>query len=446
MADLANVTLPSGVNYNFKDSSAARLNRGIEYIQGTWTSVTSNWTGVSADDVLYDEKKIVLFVPKGSTAPVTLNLTLSDGTNTGAKNVYLEGSTRLVSEYSDYDHVMLIYHDSLSLGSTTYSGWWVVPTKFRPATDDEYGSIKLNSQESITLTASGQLNVGGRLGQSSNSTGVYSPKSISPSSVGNGSFLLTEASGTTLGDKSLAVSTGTGITLASAATAGSTTYTVSNTYANRIICAGLVGGRLAVNESSSNFTVGVTSVTINGSSYTPSSASSSGLITIKTDATLNPNSSISSVRPYPREGGFSNLFVGQCVGTANGSPGASVVVGQKVSSTSGNACCLVGADIYNTGNGNAVFGRQHISRKNRSFLSGTGHDTSDAKSESVAALGEWSKITSTTLFAVGNGTSATDRNNAFEITSDGGFVLVSPGGSKYKIKVNDDGTLSSTKI
>lgn len=291
-----------------------------------------------------------------------------------------------------------------------------------PADDSTYGMVKTNPSESVTLNANGQLDIGGRLGQMSNSTGVYSPKTINPASIGKGSFLLTEASGTNLGSKSLAVSTGTGITLKTAAAAGATQYTVANNYANRIICASAIGATVAVDEetAATNYAT-ITSVTINGQSFTPDSSanSSTNNIIITVDRTINPDKSLSSVRVYFDEGtgnGFSNLFVGQAVG---GKGGASVVVGQKVFSSSGNACAIVGADMYNTGNGNALFGRQHISRKNRSFLAGTGHDTTNAKSECVAALGQWSDISSDTAFAIGNGTSHTARSNLFEIKNDG---------------------------
>ena len=314
------------------------------------------------------------------------------------------------------------------------------------ATDSKYGLVKLNSNESITLNSSGQLDVGGRLGQMNNSTGVYSPKSINPSFIGNGSFLLTEASGTTLGNKSLAVSTGSALSLKTTAAAGATQYRVSNTYENRIICAGIVGGILALNESSAaTKTVQVTGVKINGADFTPDSSSTSSTndIVITTNGTVNPSSSTSSVRPYSKEDGFSNLFVGQQVGSGN--TGASVIVGQKVFSASGNACALVGASIYNSGNGNAVFGRQHISKKNRSLLAGTGHDTSNAKSESVAAVGQWSAINSNTLFAVGNGNNAVDRKNAFEVVSDG-IILLSSNGTKYKLSINNSGEVVVSSV
>lgn len=280
-----------------------------------------------------------------------------------------------------------------------------------------------NPNENVEFNANGQLDIGGRLGQMSNTTGVYNPKSISPESVGNGSFLLTEGSGVYLGSKSLAVVTGSNINLKSAAAAGSTQYIVSNTFLNRIFAASAIGAAAAVDEASaSEKFVHITSVTIKGKSFIPDSSEndSENDIIITTDESLNPDKSISALRLYLKCSGFSNLAVGQAVG---GAGGASVLVGQRVYAASGNACALIGADIYNAGNGNGIFGRQHISRKNRWFMAGTGHDNTSGKSESGAVFGQFSLISSDTAFAIGGGTSSTDRSNIFEIKTNGDIYI-----------------------
>lgn len=115
-------------------------------------------------------------------------------------------------------------------------------------------------------------------------------------------------------------------------------------------------------------------------------------------------------------------FAGQDVGSNNGN-GASVIVGQAVCSYSGNANNIVGASIYNQGNGNTIVGRQHISRKNRWFMAGTGHDNTNGKSESGCAIGEWSLISSDTAFCIGNGTNQTNRSNLFEIKTNGDVYI-----------------------
>lgn len=316
------------------------------------------------------------------------------------------------------------------------------------ASDSNYGIVKTNSSESITLNSSGQLDVGGRLGQFSGTTGIFHSKDREPRKVGDFSFLITDAIGINLtAPRDFALVTGVNITLTGSHSAGSTTYTVQNTYVNRIACAVLAnGGYVSQSEaySKENQIVQVTSVKINGQNYTPdSSANSSNPITITVSSSANPTQAVTQLRAFGGiTGGYCSEFIGQCVG---GSVGASLVIGQRVYSSS-NVNCIVSADTYNTGNGNAIFGRQHISRKNRSFLAGTGHDTTNARSESVSALGEWSDLSSSeTLFAIGDGTSHTDRSNAFEVR-DQCIVLKSPDNTKWKITVDNNGQLTTTAL
>lgn len=305
-----------------------------------------------------------------------------------------------------------------------------------------------NPNESVTFNSNGQLDVGGRLGAFSGTTGIFHAKDRQPRSVLDYSFLITDAIGMNLNaPRDFALVTGVNLTLTGSHAAGSTTYTVANTYANRIACAVLAnGGYVSQTEaySKENQIVQVTSVKINGSNYTPSSAAndSSKPITITTATTANPTAAVTQLRVFGGvTGGYCSEYIGQCVG---GSVGASLVIGQRVYSSS-NVNCIVAADVYNTGNGNAIFGRQHISRKNRGLLAGTGHDTTNARSESVSAVGEWSDITSETLFAVGDGTSQTDRSNAFEVR-DQAFVVKSPNGTKWKVTVDNNGNLTTTAL
>ncbi|MBQ6499880.1 MAG: hypothetical protein IJI87_00650 [Mogibacterium sp.] len=290
------------------------------------------------------------------------------------------------------------------------------------ATELIAGLVKLNPSESVTLNADGQLDVGGRLGAFSGTTGIFHSKDREPRAVGDFSFLITDAKGMNLdAPRDFAIVTGVNLTLTGSHAAGSTTYTVANNYANRIACAVLAnGGYLSQSEaySKENQIVPVTSVKIDGSDYTPDSSAddSTKPITITVATTANPTQAVTTLRVFGGiTGGFCSEYIGQCVG---GRVGASLVIGQRVYSTS-NVNCIVSADTYNTGNGNAIFGRQHISRKNRWLIAGTGHDTTNGRSEAGTALGQYSDIESDTLVAVGNGTSHTARSNAFEVKADG---------------------------
>lgn len=315
--------------------------------------------------------------------------------------------------------------DTMTIADRTY-----VDDKTEQATESTLGTIKLNSAESVTVDSNGKLKVGGRLGQMPTTTGIYAPNTIQPAAVGDGSLLITEASGTTVGTKTLAVTTGTVINIKAPTNPGQTEYHVQNTYENRIKCASLAfsGAVATLNETTAragNF-VNILSVKIKGSNYTPDSSADittpDGDIIITTDAPIDPlNINYTQIRVYPPNSYFSSVQAGQGIGGNSG--GASVIVGQAVGSNSGNACNIVGGSIYNQGNGNALFGRQHISRKNRWLMAGTGHDNTNGKSEGGVALGEWSIISSDTAFVVGNGSSNTSRSNLFEIKTNGDIYI-----------------------
>lgn len=127
MADISKIKLPSdNTVYNLKDAGAARISRGIEYVHGTWSSASGTWTGTTVDSELYDGKMILLFLPYAGSGNATLNLTLSGGTTTGAKNVYYISTTRMTTQYPAHAHVMLVYHNALNVGGNNYQGWWDV--------------------------------------------------------------------------------------------------------------------------------------------------------------------------------------------------------------------------------------------------------------------------------------------------------------------------------
>ena len=71
---------------------------GVEYIVGTQTAKTGSWTGVTNSAALYVGKTIAYKLPFAGSGNATLNLTLANGTTTGAKAVYA-GNTRLTTQY-----------------------------------------------------------------------------------------------------------------------------------------------------------------------------------------------------------------------------------------------------------------------------------------------------------------------------------------------------------
>lgn len=291
------------------------------------------------------------------------------------------------------------------------------------ATDNDYGVVKTNASQNITLDASGRLEVGGRIGQFPNTTGLFAPNNRAPRDVKDYSFLITDAMGMELSTtRAFAVVSGLGTTCKSAA-AGTTEYHVSNTYANRISCKIAENGYASRDEATSQaeLIIPVVSVTIDGQPYTPESAPDDPTkdIVITTQSTLNPDSAITNIRLFGKMTSYSTAHLGN--GIASWGGGRNLFIGGGVTKDgSGNDNCVVANAAYVNGNGNGVFGRWHIARKNRGFLAGSGHDTTNAKGEGVSAVGVFSLIDATTLFAVGNGTSATNRSNAFEVTDKNG--------------------------
>lgn len=66
---------------------------GVEYIVGTQTAATGAWTGETRDSVLYEGKHIAYKLPVAGSGNASLNLTLADGSTTGAKAIYHVYST-----------------------------------------------------------------------------------------------------------------------------------------------------------------------------------------------------------------------------------------------------------------------------------------------------------------------------------------------------------------
>ena len=320
------------------------------------------------------------------------------------------------------------------------------------ATDSTLGTIKLNPSQNIDVNANGQLEVGGRIGQFTGTTGLFAPNNRDPRNVGNYSFLITDAMGMDLpNSRALAVVSGFGMTCRSAA-AGTTTYRIQNNYANRINAICCANGYAARDEATSQQQriVPIVSITIGGSAYVPdSSANPSGTandIVITTAETLNPDSAITNIRLFGKMDSYATVYAGNGIAAGPGGGRNLLLGGGVTKSGSGNDNCLVGNGMYSSGNGNAGFGRFHIFRKNRGFFAGTGHDGTNGPAEGVAALGQYSYIDISTLFAIGNGSSHTDRKNAFEVRSDGSIVLRSPDGSRWKIAIDNSGNLSPAKI
>ena len=119
MADIINkVKLPDNKTYNIEGS--------VHYVCGTQTAATGAWTGNLNLPALYDGLTIMYYLPWAGSGNATLNLTLSDGSTTGAINCYYH-TGRLTTHYSKGSNIIMTYH---SAGSITIDG--------TPTTDDRW--------------------------------------------------------------------------------------------------------------------------------------------------------------------------------------------------------------------------------------------------------------------------------------------------------------------
>lgn len=94
----------------------------IEIIRGTQTASTYAWKGVTTASALTNGMVILYVLPyDGKPISATLNLTLANGTTTGAKPVYLYGTTRVTTHYSAGSRIFMTYDTSAGAAG----GWFV---------------------------------------------------------------------------------------------------------------------------------------------------------------------------------------------------------------------------------------------------------------------------------------------------------------------------------
>lgn len=91
-------------------SSVLSNPQSIEYIVGTQTAATNVWKGVTKDSTLRVGKIIAYYLPyAGTSTAATLNLTLADGTTTGAIELRRTASSTVTTQFAADNVLILIY-------------------------------------------------------------------------------------------------------------------------------------------------------------------------------------------------------------------------------------------------------------------------------------------------------------------------------------------------
>lgn len=177
--------------------AAARALSQTELIIGTQTAATGAWTGIASFSELVDGQQIAYWLPYAGSGNATLNLTLSNGSTTGAVNCYYSGTTRLTTHYAAGNVVHLTYRKNavISGGSTTYTGWWADANY----DTNTYDRVRLNNAITAkTAISSAHLIVGDNSGFfhltasavfDINKPILYAASAISVAATGTGNYL-----------------------------------------------------------------------------------------------------------------------------------------------------------------------------------------------------------------------------------------------------------------
>lgn len=98
--------------------------KGAYYVKGTQTAATGAWTGVLDEaDALYNGLSIDYWLPYDGSGNATLELTLKDGSSTGAIPCYNNGLIRLTTQVAANNICHLTYQ-TINISGTEYSAWW----------------------------------------------------------------------------------------------------------------------------------------------------------------------------------------------------------------------------------------------------------------------------------------------------------------------------------
>jgi len=140
------------------ENEAAQALANGECIVGTQTASTNAWTGRASFASLQDGQVIMYWLPyAGTSTAATLNLTLSGGGTTGAKNVYINATSRCTTHIAAGNMVQMVYRENVAIGTATYTGWWIS----RTLNDNTYDRIRFNNNiKAKTAISASRLVVG----------------------------------------------------------------------------------------------------------------------------------------------------------------------------------------------------------------------------------------------------------------------------------------------
>ena len=216
-------------------SAAEEALSSTEIIVGTQTGATGAWTGVASFKTLTDGQTILYWLPYAGNGNATLNLTLSGGGTTGAKNVYINATTRCTTHIAAGNMVQMVYRAGVAIGTGTYTGWWIC----RALNDNNYDRIRFNNSimARTAITAyylivgddTGFYHLAGGVAFDVNKPILYAASAIAANATGTNNYLSIPTINlrTPLGNNSWTATKGA--TCYVAGTLSGTTYTTLST-------------------------------------------------------------------------------------------------------------------------------------------------------------------------------------------------------------------------
>ena len=170
-------------------STAEEALSNAECIVGTQTASTNAWTGRASFASLQDGQVIMYWLPyAGTSTAATLNLTLSGGGTTGAKEVYINATTRCTTHIAAGNMVQMVYR-------VTYTGWWIS----RALNDNTYDRIRFNNaikaktaisaSRLIVADSGGYYHLGAGMGFHVDKPILWAGSAISAAATGTNNFL-----------------------------------------------------------------------------------------------------------------------------------------------------------------------------------------------------------------------------------------------------------------
>lgn len=151
MANISAITLPNGTTKDIRD----KIGGNLIPVKGTQTAQTGTWTGKISIPALYDGLTIAYYLPYSGNGNATLNLTLSDNTNTGAINCYYNNS-RLTTHYPAGATIIMTYWSAGSIkinGTATTDNRWIANADYNVDYTVAYSWTAADQQTKV-ITAS----------------------------------------------------------------------------------------------------------------------------------------------------------------------------------------------------------------------------------------------------------------------------------------------------